>query len=89
MKTKYKLSVIVPAYNAEKIIKDCLNKILQETKKIVSEIIVVDDCSTDNTLAILKSFKKIKVISLKRNRGVGNARNQGAFKSKISETVFY
>lgn len=59
MKTKFKLSVIVPAYNAEKIIKDCLNRILQETKKIVSEIIVVDDCSTDNTLAILKSFKKI------------------------------
>ena len=88
MKTKYKLSVIVPAYNAEKIIKDCLNKILQETKKIVSEIIVVDDCSTDNTLAILKSFKKIKVISLKKNRGVGNARNQGALKAKYQMLCF-
>ena len=40
MKTKYKLSVIVPAYNAEKIIEDCLNQILRETKKIVCEIIV-------------------------------------------------
>ena len=47
MKTKYKLSVIVPAYNAEKIIKDCLNRILQETKKIVSEIIVVDENDTN------------------------------------------
>ena len=88
MKTKYKLSVIVPAYNAEKIIKDCLNRILQETKKIVSEIIVVDDCSTDNTLAILKSFKKIKVISLKRNKGVGNARNLGASKAKYQMLCF-
>ena len=64
MKTEYKLSIIVPAYNAEKIIGDCLTKIIQETKNIVSEIIVVDDCSTDNTLRILDKFNEIKVVSL-------------------------
>ena len=63
-------------------------KILQETKKIVSEIIVVDDCSTDNTLAMLKSFKRLKSISLKKNRGVGNARNQGALKAKYQMLCF-
>ena len=59
----YKVSIIVPAFNAEKIIKRCLNKILHETKNIMSEIIVVDDCSTDNTLKIISKFKKIKIIS--------------------------
>ena len=69
MNTKYKLSIIIPAYNAEKIIEDCLNKIIQETTNIVSEIIVVNDCSTDDTLKILDKFKdsEVKFIILNRD----------------------
>ena len=88
MKTEYKLSIIVPAYNAEKIIGDCLTKIIQETKNIVSEIIVVDDCSTDNTLRILGKFNEIKVVSLKKNMGVGYARNQGALEAQYQMLCF-
>ena len=54
MTNKYCLSIIIPAYNSEKIINDCLNKILEESKKIKSEIIVVDDKSTDKTTKIKK-----------------------------------
>ena len=88
MNNKYKVSIIVPAFNAEKIIKRCLNKILHETKNIMSEIIVIDDCSTDNTLKIISKFKKIKIISLKKNMGVGYARNQGANKAKYPMLCF-
>ena len=88
MTNKYSLSIIIPAYNSEKIINDCLKKILEETKKIKSEIIVVDDKSTDRTIKIVKKFKKIKLIKLKKNKGVGNARNQGADKAKHENLCF-
>ncbi len=88
MAYKYSLSIIIPAYNSEKIINDCLKKIIEETKKIKSEIIVVDDSSTDKTVKIVKKIKKIKLIKLKKNKGVGNARNQGASKAKYENLCF-
>ena len=88
MTNKYRLSIIIPAYNSEKIIYDCLSKILEETKKIKSEIIVVDDKSTDKTVKIVKKIKKIKLIRLKKNRGVGNARNIGADNAKYENLCF-
>ena len=88
MTNKYSLSIIIPAYNSEKLIYDCLNKILEETKKIKSEIIVVDDKSSDNTANIVKNIKKIKLIKLKRNKGVGNARNIGADRAKYENLCF-
>ena len=88
MTNKYSLSIIIPAYNSEKIINDCLNKILEETVKIKSEIIVVDDKSTDSTVKIVKKIKKIKLIKLKKNKGVGNARNIGADNAKYKNLCF-
>lgn len=58
-----KISVIVSAYNVEKYIEKCLFSLLNQTYKNL-EIIVVDDCSTDNTLSILKRFEK-KILVLK------------------------
>jgi glycosyltransferase involved in cell wall biosynthesis len=78
MEANYAVSVIIPAYNAEETIKDCLDKILLESKNLESEIIVIDDKSTDNTCEIIKRFKSIKLVELKKNRGVGYARNLGA-----------
>jgi glycosyltransferase involved in cell wall biosynthesis len=49
METNYAVSVIVPAYNAEETIYDCLDKIFWELKNLDSEIIVIDDKSNDNT----------------------------------------
>lgn len=62
-------SILIPAYNEEKGIEKTINSCLNQSKR-PSEIIVVNDGSTDKTLEILKSFgKQIKVINLKKNTG--------------------
>ena len=49
------VSVIIPMYNTEKYVEECLNSILNQTFKNF-EVIVVDDCSTDNSLAVAEKF---------------------------------
>ena len=53
----YKVSVIVPVYNVEQYLSDCLESICRQTLKEI-EIIVVNDGSTDNSLSIIKSFQQ-------------------------------
>lgn len=73
------ISVIIPAYNAEKTIRDCLNAVCSQTYREL-EIIVINDGSTDNTAAILDEFRladsRINAIS-QCNGGVSSARNTG------------
>jgi len=73
-----KVSVIIPLYNEEKYIIDCINSVINQTYKNI-EIIIVDDKSTDNSLKKIKKIKdkRIKIIKLKENKGVSNARNIG------------
>lgn len=77
--TMKKVSIIVPTYNNEKYIVDCLESICNQTHPCL-DIIVVDDGSTDNTGNICDKFadkdKRIKVIHT-ANRGVSSARNTG------------
>lgn len=72
-----KLSVIVPAYNESKTIKDVLVKLVDMDD--ISEVIVVDDASTDDTSIIVRSVKskKIKLITLGKNQGKGAAIRKG------------
>lgn len=72
-----KLSVIVPVYNVEQYIHECMESILMQTMKEM-EIIVVDDGSTDNSIKIINKFNddRIKVLS-KPNGGLSSARNAG------------
>ena len=51
------VSIIIPSFNKEKFIKQTIESVLSQIYKNI-EIIVVDDCSTDNTLNILNKFKK-------------------------------
>ena len=73
------VSIIIPVYNVEKYIDDCLNSIESQTLRNL-EIICVDDGSTDNSLKILKKHAKqdnrITVIS-QHNQRQGQARNMG------------
>ena len=74
-----KISVIIPAYNAEKTVERCLNSVIEQSYTNV-EVIVVDDGSKDRTLSIAneiaKNDSRVKVIS-KQNGGAASARNVG------------
>ncbi len=73
------VSVIVPVYNTEKYLKNCLDSIINQTYKDI-EIILINDGSKDNSLSVLQEYeaveKRIKVFS-QENSGVSSARNKG------------
>ena len=84
---KEKVSIYIPAYNAEKTIKDCINSIINQSKKF-DEIIVIDDNSTDDTLKILREFSNLNVIENKSNMGLGYNRNLGIKISSNNIKIF-
>lgn len=73
------VSVIIPVYNVEQYLRQCLDSVVNQTLKDI-EIICVNDSSTDNSLAILNEYaardSRIKVIT-QPNGGAGAARNNG------------
>ena len=74
-----KVSIIIPVYNVEKYLHQCMDSIINQTLKDI-EIICVDDGSTDNSLKILKEYaqKDNRIIVLtQENSGAGAARNLG------------
>ena len=77
---KEKVSIIIPVYNTEKYLPKCLNTIVSQTFQNI-EILIVNDCSTDNSLQIINDYKKkdsrISIINLKVNSGLTVARNTG------------
>lgn len=78
-----KVSVVIPLFNAEKYLAACLESLLIQTLKDF-EVILVDDCSTDNSIALAESYVekfggRLKIIALEKNTGSGAApRNIGA-----------
>ena len=80
------ISVIIPTFNSRTHLKNCLNSVLSQTYQNF-EIIIVDDCSSDNTVKIIKNFIKkdsrIKLFKTKKNSGtVSVPRNLGVKKAR-------
>ncbi len=87
---KPEISVVVPVYNVEKYLKQCLDSILVQTFSNI-EIICVNDGSTDNSRKILEEYKnkdsRIKIVD-KKNGGLSSARNAG-MKVAVGEFISF
>jgi glycosyltransferase involved in cell wall biosynthesis len=83
------VSVVIPVYNSQEYISDCLDSVLSQTYKNY-EIIAIDDGSTDDSLDILKTYQKNKGIKLFHidNSGQSVARNIGIENAKGKYLVF-
>ena len=85
------ISIIIPAYNVEDYIEDCLNSVINQSLSDI-EIICIDDASTDMTGKILNQYKnkdsRIKVISNSTNIGQGASRNKALEVAKGKNIYF-
>ena len=74
-----KISIIIPVYNTEKYLSECLNSVINQTLKNI-EIICIDDGSTDNSSKILDIYNNYDdrfIIITQKNEGSGLSRNKG------------
>lgn len=87
-----KLTVIIPAYNEERVIEQTLTRVVSflTSKKFSWEIIIVDDGSKDDTSKIVNSFKspKVRLVRLAENKGKGAALKEGFLNAKGEYQIF-
>lgn len=85
------ISVIVPIYNVEDYLEECLRSIVSQTYTDL-EILCVDDCTLDNSINIVRKFiladPRIRLITHKENRGLGGARNTGIREARGEYIMF-
>lgn len=85
------VSIVMPVYNVEKYLRQCLDSLFSQTLQSI-EIIAVNDGSTDNSLQILEEYQKNKPQIMKiystKNRGVSHARNYG-IKKAIGDYILF
>lgn len=84
-----KISVIVPVYKTEKFLDNCVNSILNQSFEDF-EVILIDDCSPDNSGVKCDSYtdKRVRTIHLEKNGGLSNARNVGIDNAKGEYILF-
>ena len=77
------VSVIMPAYNAQKYIGSAIDSILEQTYTDL-ELLIIEDCSTDDTLKVIESYKddRIRVFKNTANMGIAHSTNVGLRESK-------
>lgn len=84
-----KVSVIIVNYNVSYFLEVCLHSTLRALKKTVGEIIVVDNHSTDDSVAMMRRrFPEVTIIENKGNKGFGKANNQGVAIAKGEYILF-
>ena len=86
------VSVIIPMYNAEKYIAECLESLLAQTLQDV-EVILVNDCSTDGSRQVAENYLekfggRLKIFDNEKNLGDADTRNNGLFRAG-GEYVFF
>ena len=80
MKNHVKVSIIVPIYNSEIFLNNCIRSLVEQTEKNI-EIILINDGSIDNSINVINKWKnidnRIKILNNKTNKGVSYCRNLG------------
>ena len=74
------LTIIIPVYNVEEYLDDCIESVLCQKTSYLYDVVIVNDCSLDNSSLILdkyKNHKLVKIINHTLNQGVAAARNTG------------
>jgi glycosyltransferase involved in cell wall biosynthesis len=69
--TNGKVSVLIATYNRSALLKNCINCVLDQTYQNF-EIYIIDDCSSDNTEEVVKSFNSEKIIYIKNHKNIGS-----------------
>ena len=91
MESKDLVSIITACYNSENYISETINSVLNQTYQNW-ELLIVDDCSTDNTKSLIKKFqkteKRIKLFQLNENCGAAVARNKAIKEAKGTFIAF-
>ena len=91
MESKDLVSIITACYNSENYISETINSVLNQTYQNW-ELLIVDDCSTDNTKSLIKEFqkteKRIKLFQLNENSGAAVARNKAIKEAKGTFIAF-
>ena len=83
------VSVVIPTYNRESTILQCVDSVLKQTYRNI-EVIVVDDASTDNTYKLFEDYPdaRVRYVKYSKNQGACYARNYGASLSKGAYIAF-
>ena len=87
---KAKIDIILPNFNSSDYIKETIKSVIKQTYTNWN-LIIVDDCSDEKTVNILKKYqknKKFKIYFLKKNQGAGYCRNYAIKKSKSPFIAF-
>lgn len=90
-----KISIIIPVYNVAQYIEECLNSVIAQTYMGDMECLIVDDCGTDNSIAIAERIIqnyhgniKFQILHHDYNRGLSAARNTG-IKASTGDYVYF
>lgn len=83
MSEKIDISVVIPVYNAEALIRRCLDSILAQKGDCTLEVLLVDDGSTDDSVAVIESYHNPRFrVFRQQNAGPAKARNKGLQEAK-------
>ena len=89
------VSIIIPVYNVEQYIEECLRSVMRQTYCGAMECLIVDDCGTDESIAIVERLIgeysgpiRFEILHHEHNRGVAAARNTGTMKAK-GDYIYY
>lgn len=87
-----KFSIIISCFNNSRFLPSCIKTALRNAENKDVEIICVDDCSTDDTIAVLESYAKIydsiKIVKHKENKGINEARRSGVLAASGDYVLF-